>query len=66
MTADKGTFAYMAPEVKKEQNKKKLEYDHKADIFSLGLVFTQLLFHLNFKDYSELVLGHDNFDTIKH
>jgi hypothetical protein len=44
---------------------KKEGYDKKIDIYSLGLVFTQILFHLNIRDFSNFILGQD-FDQMKH
>ena len=42
-TKGKGTRVYMAPEVE-ERN----DYDSKADIFSLGIIFLELLLHVPF------------------
>jgi serine/threonine protein kinase len=61
MTKGKGTDAYMAPEVMKAKMMKKEGYDYKADIYSLGIVFTQVLFHLKKRDFSQFIVG-QNFD----
>jgi len=50
----------MAPEVKALKMKKE-GYDKKADIYSLGIVFTQVLFHLNTSDFGKFIVG-QNFD----
>ncbi len=64
MTKDKGTTAYMAPEVQGSNNQKN-KYDYKADIYSLGIVFTQVLFHLNKRDFTNFIVGQD-FNKTKH
>ena len=44
---------------------KKEGYDKKIDIYSLGIVFTQVLFHLNKRDFTNFIVGQD-FDKTKH
>ena len=44
---------------------KKEGYDKKADIYSLGIVFTQVLFHLNKRDFNNFIVGQD-YDKMKH
>jgi hypothetical protein len=44
---------------------KKEGYDKKADIYSLGIVFTQVLFHLKKRDFEDFIIGQD-FDQMKH
>jgi hypothetical protein len=44
---------------------KKEGYDKKIDIYSLGIVFTQVLFHLNKRDFTNFIVGQD-FDKMKH
>jgi serine/threonine protein kinase len=64
MTKDRGTDAYMAPEVRALINPDE-RYDYKADIYSLGIVFTQVLFHLNKRDFTNFIVGQD-FNKTKH
>jgi serine/threonine protein kinase len=64
MTKDKGTENYIAPEVR-GQNNQKNKYDYKADIYSLGIVFAQVLFHLNTSDFGNFIAGQD-FNEMKH
>ncbi len=64
MTKDEGTYVYIAPEVRKQKMKKE-GYDKKTDIYSLGIVFTQVLFHLNASDFGDFIVGLD-FDQMKH
>ncbi len=64
MTKDRGTESYMAPEVRGLINQKN-KYDYKADIYSLGIVFTQVLFHLNKRDFTNFIVGQD-FNKMKH
>jgi hypothetical protein len=64
MTKDRGTDAYMAPEVKAKMMKKE-GYDKKTEIYSLAIVFAQILFHLNTSDFTNFFVGQD-FDKMKH
>ena len=63
MTKNKGTDNYIAPEVV-GQNNQKSNYDYKADIYSLGIVFAQVLFHLNTLDFGNYIAGQD-FNKMK-
>jgi hypothetical protein len=44
---------------------KKEGYDKKIDIYSLGIVFTQVLFHLDKRDFFNFLVGKD-YDKMKH
>ena len=44
---------------------KKEGYDKKIDIYSLGIVFTQILFHLKISDFTNFIVGQD-YDKMKH
>jgi len=63
MTKDKGTGYFIAPEVRGQDNQNN-KYDYKADIYSLGIVFAQVLFHLNTLDFGNYIAGQD-FNTMK-